>query len=288
MSFVRHAESYGLVLDHAIEDGRWHRCKTLDKPRRKNGAYLFDGVRGVVRNWATMNDYAAYREDGTAERISQKDYRELQRKQRARQESLWVDAGVKAEDMLKRAAFQPHPYLAAKGFPQEAVWVLDGELLVPMRDANNPMRLNSVQRITEGGTKLFLAGGKAKGSVLKLGNERAQERWLVEGYATGLSVREALRDLRRSYQVIVCFSASNMIYVAKSVRRPAFVVADNDASKTGAEAAEATGLPWIMPAEVGMDANDLHQRRGLRALVRLIQAEWSTTTIREMWEMRAS
>jgi putative DNA primase/helicase len=44
-------------------------------------------------------------------------------------------------------------------------------------------------------------------------------------------------------------------------------MADNDKSGAGEKAAKETGLPWAMPSAVGMDANDLHQRDGLRALV---------------------
>lgn len=270
MSFVRHAESCGLLIEDPIADGRWHRCKTADKPRKRNGCYLFDGSHGVVRNWATMNDYAAYREGGQVDRISVRDFREMQRRQRARQESRWLDTRNIAEDMLKRARWAKHPYLERKGFPADAGFVLDGDLLVPMRDVNDAMKLNSIQRIAEDGTKLFLSGGKAKGSVLKLGNDRARERWMVEGYATGLSVRDALRDLRRSYQVIVAFSAGNLTHVARLVQSPAFVMADNDESKAGEDAAIATGLPWVMPPDVGVDANDLHQEKGLRTLVRLM------------------
>lgn len=269
MSFIQHAIAHGLLLEHAISDGRWHRVKTVDKPRKRNGAYLYDGRHGVVRNWATMHDYATYREDGTAERVSMRDYRELQRAAHERQAHRWADAQIIAQDMLKRAAWANHPYLARKGFSTEFVWALEDELLVPMRDFKTNV-LNSLQRITSDGTKLFLSSGKAKGSVLKLGASNAQERWLCEGYATGLSLREALRDLRRSYQVIVAFSAGNLTHVAEQVKRPAFVFADNDESRTGEQAAIATGLPWVMPEVIGMDANDVHQTQGLRALVRLV------------------
>jgi putative DNA primase/helicase len=81
-----------------------------------------------------------------------------------------------------------------------------------------------------------------------------------------------LSDLRRQAEVIVCFSAGNLRHVAALVKRPAFVMADNDASGTGQEAAQATGLPWVMPAEPGTDANDLHASEGLRALVGLVGA----------------
>lgn len=270
MSFIQHAASCGLILDHVVADGRWHRVKTIDKPRKRNGAYLFDGRKGVVRNWATMHDYATYREDGTAQRVSMRDYREALRSARARQEHRYADARIIAEDMLKRAAWVNHPYLARKGFPDEFVWVLEDELLVPMRDFKSNA-LNSLQRITQNGEKRFLPGGKAKGSVLRLGASNARERWLCEGYATGLSVREALRDLRRSYQVIVAFSAGNLAFIAEQVPRPAFVMADNDSSRTGETTAIATGLPWVMPPDLDTDANDMHERHGLRALVKLLR-----------------
>jgi putative DNA primase/helicase len=269
VSFYHHASEHGLIVDHLIADGRWHRTKTVDKPRKRNGCYLFTGDSLVVRNWATMQNFSVFK-DGRAKHISDFDFRVTQKKARERQESLWEDARTIAQDMLRRSAWQSHPYLVRKGFQNEPGWILDGELLIPMRDARSNA-LNSLQRITEDGAKLFLAGGKAKESVFKLGNERASERWLCEGYATGLSLREALRDLRRSYQVIVCFSAGNIPAVAKHIRKPAFVFADNDISKAGEEAANKTGLPWAMSPDVNADANDLHQTHGLRALVSVIR-----------------
>ncbi len=173
--------------------------------------------------------------------------------------------------MLKRAALDSHPYLASKGFTTEKGFVLNGELLIPMREFTRYRCVNSLQRISADGTKLFLPGGKAKGSVYFIGPLVANERWLVEGYATGLSVRAALQELHRIAQVIVCFSAGNLSHVGRLARRPAFVFADNDESGAGAKAAEETGLPWTMPPQVGEDANDYAQRLGTRALAKLIR-----------------
>lgn len=287
MNFIQFAEAHGLIIDHLTE-GRWARVKTTDKRRRRNGAYKFLGNVGFVQNHATMERVAVWRPDGIAgEQIDRARLREIERLARAQQESRWLDARNIAEDMLKRATWgAKHPYLVRKGFPHEPGWVLDGELLVPMRDFRDTMKLNSIQRIAEDGQKLFLAGGKAKGSVLKLGNERAEERWLVEGYATALSLREALRDLRRSYQVVVCFSAGNLVHVATMVKRPAYVAADHDRSGTGQKAAAETGLPWVMPPDADTDMNDVHQGKGLRALVKLIRLIDHQTLVREMRGMR--
>jgi phage/plasmid primase-like uncharacterized protein len=51
--------------------------------------------------------------------------------------------------------------------------------------------------------------------VFFIGPIRCSERWLVEGYATGLSVRAALRELHREAQVVVCFSAFNLAHVGR-------------------------------------------------------------------------
>ena len=170
------------------------------------------------------------------------------------------DAADKAADLMKRATHTWHPYLVAKGFPEERGFVVDDLFLVPMRDIETG-RINSVQMIDAHGGKKFLPGGKAKGSVFMLGT--GSPTFLCEGYATALSVRAALRSLYSPARVVVCFSAANLKPVSE--RTGDFVVADNDESNAGRLWAERTGLPYWMPPEIG-DANDFHMRHGLRAL----------------------
>lgn len=274
MNFLSHAAAHGLVIQDLIADGRWHRCRTEDKPRKKNGAYLFDGVRGVVINFATMVHGSVFRPDGKAEQIDRSLIREMQAEAAKAERMRRMDAQALAADMVKRASIQPHPYLAAKGFPQEQGLVLDEDLLIPMREFTLYRQINSVQSISPDGKKLFLPGGKAKGSVYFIGPMVPNERWLCEGYATALSVRAALRELHRDAQVVVCFSAGNLAHVGqlvKGLKPEAYVMADNDQSGAGAKAAEETGLPWVMSPAVGEDANDFHMRAGIRALASLIR-----------------
>lgn len=274
MTFLDFAADHGLTLESPLADGRWHRTRTHDKPRKKNGAYLFDGMRGVVINFATMVHGAVWREDGTTERIDRAAIRRMQAQNAQAERERQEDAREVAQEMVMRSRTDIHPYLAAKGFPEERGLVLDGELLIPMREFKLYKQINSIQRISADGTKLFLLGGKAKGSVFFIGPLLAQERWLVEGYATGLSVRAALRELHMEAQVVVCFSAGNLAHVGalvKELRPVAFVFSDNDQSAAGAKAAEETGLPWVMPPEAGEDANDMHKRAGLRPLAALIR-----------------
>lgn len=277
MSFQRHAEAHGLLIRDLIADGRWHRCPTTDHPKKRNGAYAFDGLRGACQNWATMQDVSVYRPDGqstvtrTAWRAQAKQAVEAERQRQVR-------ARGEAARLLRECTREAHPYLTAKGFPDlQGLVHPSGDLIIPMRDISDYGVINSLQRISPGGAKLFLPGGKAKGSVFVIGRGAWRERWLCEGYATGLSLQAALIDLRRQAEIIVCFSAGNLKRVAPLVKRPAYVFADNDASQTGLEAALATGLPWVMPAATGWDANDVHQREGLRTLCALLRMETSAT-----------
>jgi putative DNA primase/helicase len=153
-----------------------------------------------------------------------------------------------------------------KGLPDaQGLCLPDGALLVPMRS----MHTNELQgaQVIRWLPELFkwekkmIPGMKAKGAVLRLG--KAVETILCEGYATGLSIERAARQLRLSAAVLVCFSDSNMVHVAQMLKGPALVFADNDESGAGERAAKATGLPYCIAPTVGWDANDWHVKDGL-------------------------
>lgn len=271
--FISFAAAHGLIIDRLVE-GRWARVKTTDKPKHRNGAYKFLGDIAFLQNHATMEKVVSWRPDGKVEQVDRAAIRRMQAENMRLEREHQAAARTKAEDMIRAAQIGPHQYLIDKGFPTEAGLVLDGELLIPMREFTLYRQINSVQRIAADGSKLFLAGGKAKGSVFFIGPMVPRERWLVEGYATGLSVRAALRELHREAQVVCCFSASNLGHVGRLVKAlsvPAFCMADHDASGAGAHAAHETGIPWVMPPVCGEDANDLHMRAGVRALTNLIR-----------------
>lgn len=162
-----------------------------------------------------------------------------------------------AQERLDLSVLGTHPYLASKGFPEHRGLVYEGDLLIPMRGCRGA--LNSIQTIRPDGAKRFLKGGKASGSVFAMGS--GLETYLCEGFATALSIRAAMAALYRRARVVVCFTASNLTKVPGT-----FVIADNDSSGTGRRYAEKTGLPWWMPPDTDMDANDFHRSEGIRAL----------------------
>ena len=81
-------------------------------------------------------------------------------------------------------------------------------------------------------------------------------------FRSGLSVRAALKALRKPANVRVCFSAGNMAKVAATLRK-GVIVADHDASGTGERVAKEIGWPYWMSDTQGEDANDYHRRAGL-------------------------
>jgi len=173
-------------------------------------------------------------------------------------------AATTARAIVSRAKPATHPYLARKGFPAAMGLVDDGKLVIPMRDARQYEQIASAQMIDASGEKRFLPGGRASGTAFRLGAPLATARHIVlcEGYATGLSLQAAMRWLPGPCAVLVCFSANNLQTVAQWFPT-AVIAADNDHSGTGQRAAEATGLRWTMPFDVGTDFNDLHVGKGL-------------------------
>lgn len=266
MDFVTFARANGVLIGRLYDDDRVHRVPTTEHPRSRNGAYRFDGEWGWVQAWdqhATPIIYRPARTDSRPVAAPRPVRRHDDAAERAR-------AAQRAAEVVARCRYDVHPYLERKGFPTaQGLIDGDGRLVIPMRPLGAYERVASVQWIDASGEKRFLPGGTAKGSVFKVG--AGAEFWLVEGYATALSVRAALERLYRRATVVVCFSAGNLQHVAQLLGGRRFVVADNDASGTGQRAAQATGLPWVMPQQVGQDANDLHQASGLDALVGLMR-----------------
>jgi putative DNA primase/helicase len=165
-------------------------------------------------------------------------------------------AAVKAKALLNASVLSKHPYFKSKGFPDEQGWVNGDKLIIPVRLEGE---LVGCQLIDESGDKKFLYGQRTSGASFDFDNKG--KHYHCEGYATALSLRHALRSLKRNYVIHVCFSAGNLLKLAQKFG--GFVIADNDASGTGERVAKQTGLPYWMSDVVGEDANDAHKRLGL-------------------------
>ena len=275
MNFIDFARGHGVEIDYSklYPSDRIKRCGTTEKPKSGNGAYFWDGERGWVMNWSGEARVVWY-EDPHAKPWTDEEKRawvEKRRAQQSDQQQKYDQVALQANIVLRSAKVENHAYLQYKGFSDEKGFVLNDKLMIPMRNVVTN-KLQGYQQIywdLEKRTyeKKMLTGMRAKNAVFCIGSRTADEFWLVEGYATGLSVYHALKSCGMTASVVVCFSAGNMVAVASQIPGRVFVFADNDESGTGAKSAEATERPWTMPDQVGYDANDLHQKDGLFAVV---------------------
>ena len=267
MRFEEFCRAHGLIVD-TLEEGRWVRVPTTDHPRTKNGTYKWLGYVGFCQNHATQVDVSTWRPDAAAKPVDMARIHAKVADHERKQREGWTRAAKAAEALLQSARPDQHGYLQIKGFEDAKGLVLpDDALMVPMRHlrTNALVGAQIIRWLPEERKyeKKMLPGMRAKGAVFRLGERHARRTWVVEGYATGLSVECALRMLKLRDSVLICFSAGNLIHVAEQLSGEALVFADHDASGAGERAAKATGLRYCMPAQVGHDANDCHKHLGI-------------------------
>lgn len=276
--FILFARAHGVDIDPARlhPADKIRRTGTIDKPKSKNGAYWWDGVRGWVFNWA-QEARVQWFSDASANPWTEADKAAWKAKRQAMQSTQDSEhrkaAGIAAE-MMRAATPGLHDYLHRKGFPDAQGFIAaDGALLVPMRSLSGDLQGVQVIRWVESErqfTKKMQPGMKARGALFRMGDKTAPEAFLCEGYATGLSIHAALRSVGLRASVMVCFSANNMELVASQIKCRGYVFADNDKSETGEKSAQATGLPYCMSPVAGEDANDMHLRAGLMSVCQLL------------------
>lgn len=262
MTFDDFAKLHGLMI-RSLVVGRWVRVATDDKPKHRNGAYKYLGDVGFVQNWATMTEPSVWKAEGESRESVQR-VRQVANQAAAESATQARNAAAKAQTILSECELATHPYLASKGFSDELVNVwnrdTDNVMVIPMKSGG---RIVGCQLIAPTGDKKFLYGQRSGGAEFIFDGKGPHV--LCEGYATALSARQALRNLKTSYTLHVCFSAGNMKKLAATLPG-GFVLADNDASGTGERVAREIGWPYWMSDVVGEDCNDFAQRKGVFAL----------------------
>lgn len=302
----------GLTPPEQIEwDGALHRFK----PDGKGGAHGWyvlhsDGIpAGCFGNWKTALK-RNWRAD-IGRRLTQRELDEHRRRMReaqAHRDALEAVRHKAGADCAKRIwegaepAPSDHPYLCAKGVQPHGLRVYsskkqglcyagteggfmdcDGALVLPMFKAGGS--ISTVEFIGADGAKGWLGGAAKLGTWCMLGELADGEPLvLVEGWATGASIREAT-----GWPVAIAGDAGNLVPVAKALRKqqPAahlLIGADNDRPNgqypqgTGQhyanEAAIAVAALVLLPPDVpsrleagkGSDWNDIHVHQGLEAV----------------------
>jgi len=293
-------ESVGIVPPkYSTHFGRWMKTDTLDggKSGKGDGRVIVNEHHVTAWNWRTGEKHTVALKD--------EEYTPAERRQIARQvadaekrkKEKAQEAAAIATAMLAKAKPAQHPYLITKGFQHERAPVIDAAsvlsiggkyllpqsggdraILVPARVGN---RITSLQLIWEDGTKRFLVSGEMENAAFRLAS--GNFIWLCEGYATGLTLRTALKALHRDDGVLCCFSAYNVKVVASGLRGRRAILTDNDKPMpqfdglgTGEWYSRQANLPYLMPPQLGDDLNDVHMRDGIFTVQRLL-----STFIRE-------
>ncbi|NKB77620.1 MAG: toprim domain-containing protein [Gammaproteobacteria bacterium] len=283
-SFFELAHNSGLIINTSILDGKIHRVPVAgDKQSKKSGWYVyFDGdfPAGSFGNWKT----------GETQTWSQHDKASLSLGDQERQRITIEAANRAAEkerDRLHEAAAQTaaaiinamvpikdHPYLQSKGIEPTGLvgCAEDGRLVVPMVTVDG--ELVSLQYISGNGSKQYLKGGR-KGMFVINPDSDPRKIYIVEGYATGVTVAEATGGM-----TAVAFDTSNLKTTAKQLKdkyptAQIIIAADNDQftennpGLTYAQiAAEQTNGTVIHPEFIDLsnkptDFNDLQQQSGI-------------------------
>lgn len=260
MDFIAFARAHGILIDRLPQIGVWRRYPTEDHPHKRNGAIKFMGDVAFIQNWAISTEVEVWKAEGVTQADVNRYRRDVQDAERKRRQQQ-TDAAKKAGWILHQCQIARHPYLESKGFADEQGNVWNSEdglvLVIPMRIGH---QLVGCQLIKEDGTKKFLFGQRTSEAAFVFDNKGPHV--LCEGYATALSIRAALKASKRRYTLHVCFSAGNMQKVAATLPG-GFVVADNDESRTGEDAAKKIGWAYWMPPDVGDDFNDYLRKVGL-------------------------
>lgn len=227
MSFEAAMTASGLIPGAIVADGKWRRCKTTDKPKHRNGAYvLYADGRGYWRNWAT--DFELNKWEPAGIELSAKADPEIARRRQEAERAARVNAvrGARARWNESEPMRNLHPYLERKGLNAAGcaglrVW--RDLLVVPVYFGNS---ITSIQTIDAGGQKRFWHGAPVKAGAYIMHRQRAAVTAVCEGLATGLAVYQSLRHA----SVIVAFDAGNLTPVVDRIRPTGNVVicADND------------------------------------------------------------
>lgn len=227
MNFETAMQASGLIPGAIIADGKWRRCKTVDKPKHRNGAYVLhpDG-RGYWRNWATDLDLNRWDDAGAtqAPRINPQALERQRIQERTRR--LTAIKGARARWNESQPMLSLHPYLERKGLSAAGcaglrVW---GDLLiVPVFFGDS---ITSIQTISPEGEKRFWTGAPTKAGAYVMRRQNAAVTAICEGLATGLAIYQSMRHT----SVIVAFNAGNLVPVIERFKPTGNVVicADND------------------------------------------------------------
>ncbi len=265
----------GFIIKRNLKIGK-NRVPTTSKPDKLNGWIYLNEEAVNYGSWdESIESGYMFLTDKfikISSEESQKKREEYLRKQKEieKQERIIALRNVRETFNKINQKCIEHPYLTKKNLKPSNRAKIDfqSRLVIPIYGILKD--LMGYQYIDANGGKFYKTGSVLDGSffpILKEGVklDHVELILLVEGYATGLSVFNALTNINSS--VIVCFQANNVDKVAKIMLeyypdRPVIAIKDND--KAGLLVKQ-----WgFVVSDEGEDANDVHNKYGLEELTK--------------------
>lgn len=298
MTFDAFLRDLGIIPPEHYKLGQWQRCATTNHERKRNASVKLgeDGRHGWAVNFESGAGAHRWSEGNAIERTAEERARDNARlseriAKRREEEIAGIMRARTAYHVATPLRFANHPYLIRKritmcgcaGVKVDA----DGALIVPKyRDG----KLVSIERIFPDGSKKSAWAAPSKGASFKIWRPGASVTILAEGFATGIACFESVPQAT----VIVCFSAGNMIEVAKreTWKGMVAVAADNDhetqdnlgtnpGKEAGTKAAEAIGCGVAWPEfDGGSDFHDLFFARLELLEKRETLAQWPRSPVK--------
>lgn len=290
--FISKLRAHGIDPGGPLVEGKWTHAACSCNPRKKGkegkASYIYHADEPATLVWMCWDPDCPNNSGGKLSAKSEKEMTQAEREiikarieadRKAREEArqqMERTVREKAARLWKSGydVSADHPYIVKKGIRPVGIKQVKEMLLVPM-SATGRGEPASLQLIFPDGAKRFLTGtGAVPGSLfLILAGDNTAPLYVVEGYATGCSVREAT-----GASVAVAFSAGKLPAVA-AVLKERFqdrdMVIAGDAGNGSSKAAEAAQLIGgkvvfpIMPEGIeGTDFNDLHKAAGIAEVAR--------------------
>lgn len=285
-AFIAAAQARGLVIDHAIADGKIHRVPVEGRAKAdRSGWYVLNApsggrMYGAYGRWDDGREADTWHDGENA--------KPLTKAERAAIAEMRVNATMRREQEQSEAAkaaqtqwakFAPEgesPYLQRKAVDALGV-AFDGAVVcVPLRDVDSV--LWSFQRIASDGDKRFFPGGRIVGCFHLLGTvQDGAPLLVVEGYATGATLHAAT-----GAAVACAMNCHNIGPVADALKKrypkARLIICADDDAKTERERGTNPGIQaakdvakrikcrWIKPEglpEGATDFNDLAAAHGI-------------------------
>lgn len=292
MEFVQKLKAHGIAPGGELVAGKLTRatcsCKPTKKGRDGNGWYLFHDDEPATLIWGCWNTDCLNAAGGTltakretaltpAEQAAIKARIEADRKAReSERQQVEQATRTKAARLWKSGhdVSADHGYLKRKGIRPIGIKQVKDMLLIPMT-ATGTGEPESLQLIFPDSGKKFLTGtGAVPGPLYHvIRGTNTGPLYIVEGYATGLSVHEAT-----GASVVVAFSSGKLPAVAAVLRdrfpdREIIIAGDTgNGSSKATEAARMIGGKVVFPVmpegTTGTDWNDVHTTAGLDEVAR--------------------